>query len=773
MSGGDEGQEGPTGQRPFQLVDDNVLCARQMVTHYTSATRNLRERRKRQRQAAAEESEELEVALITSGVKFVEPSGSPDEAEMLRLRLEALEGIISAPRVNARSQLSEAVWEPGLRLARMVKPVGKHWETIGHFVTFDDSQQMCLFPEEFVFLMESNNLEVTSSSKNGVPLSLQAAYDLMLGSGVSLEHFTVYSHLSRLGYKVVRHNNAEKLPSVLNIRADLRDKNDQNGKPEETWETQDDEDIEVVEIGNDDREAEIKGTKDTSGAKFKNKSKKMAFDIARDILLLEIVEAAVAKSVAAEAASLDTTGESLELHPLPEDRLDPMDEAGNAERNGDDDAAKDDHEKKESELTMEEEDKVVGEDDDDIVELDPGEVARLDSLARIPNCYGKSLVKLKTAPLDLLPHRSWPKHRSYTLSLAEISRQRERQRPVAAPVAGSSTMRPPQKNGAAKKSDRKAIEDDDDDDIVLVEEIAPKRARFDEKKTPSSCDPDEEMPPALAFVSPVIQRDFRRDAAANPSFRSDFRGNGNREQVGSKKRRRSSEKQDVDPAPHARRRFYDTFLNGNGKSNHPCPTSHPLWTAYKLKLQRKKQQQSSLVPSPPVGDETDPNKDDASDEDVEVIEDVAECLSKGPLGRLWNGRVLPLVKPSDAKTTTSLMSKLREFDDPPSSDNELTNKPSSDTEATNNKPSDEFGISYDVYLPKSKFKKSVKLPPDYRVVVCSGSDSNGVFPSFRDVARVTGCCRDKVPVLFAISVLGSISFYCFSAVDLPTLISVG
>ena len=66
--------------------------------------------------------------------------------------------------------------------------------------------------------------------------------------------------------------------------------------------------------------------------------------------------------------------------------------------------------------------------------------------------------------------------------------------------------------------------------------------------------------------------------------------------------------------------------------------------------------------------------------------------------------------------------------------------------------------------------------PDYRVVVCSPIGAEGhsaVLPSYDEIAKVTSNCRDKVPVLFAISKLGSISFYCFSAVGLPALISMG
>lgn len=42
---------------------------------------------------------------------------------------------------------------------------------------------------------------------NSVPLSLQRAYYLLLNNtGVSLDHYRVFSHLSVLGYKVLRHS---------------------------------------------------------------------------------------------------------------------------------------------------------------------------------------------------------------------------------------------------------------------------------------------------------------------------------------------------------------------------------------------------------------------------------------------------------------------------------------------------------------------------------------------------------------------------------------
>ena len=89
-------------------------------------------------------------------------------------------------------------------------------------------------------------------------------------------------------------------------------------------------------------------------------------------------------------------------------------------------------------------------------------------------------------------------------------------------------------------------------------------------------------------------------------------------------------------------------------------------------------------------------------------------------------------------------------------------------------------ISYDIFMPLTKFKKSTAgkgQPPDYRVVVCTPTDGDltpeTVLPSYSDVIAVTSKCKDRVPVLFAISKHGTISFYCFSSVGLPTLISFG
>ena len=151
---------------------------------------------------------------------------------------------------------------------------------------------------------------------------------------------------------------------------------------------------------------------------------------------------------------------------------------------------------------------------------------------------------------------------------------------------------------------------------------------------------------------------------------------------------------------------------------------------------------------------------------------VPDALKSGPCGRLWSGRVVPLVMPNQAKTTTGILSKVMT--------RSSANSALAEVEADNDEDSPQVKITYDVFMPLTKFKKSAagrEQPPDYRVVVCTPSDGDvtaqTVLPSYPEVVRVTSKCKDKVPVLFAVSKHGSLSYYCFSAVGLPTLISIG
>lgn len=139
-----------------------------------------------------------EFTLPTVGAKETTPTGSWVEAKHVQSRLRNLHDITAYPRVNQRSQLSEAAWDKQLHRAKVSKAIGKHWETMGSLV----DSQLCLYPEEALFMMECNNLEVTY---DGIAMSLQQSYEMMLDKDCTLEEYLTYSMLSRQGYKVVRH----------------------------------------------------------------------------------------------------------------------------------------------------------------------------------------------------------------------------------------------------------------------------------------------------------------------------------------------------------------------------------------------------------------------------------------------------------------------------------------------------------------------------------------------------------------------------------------
>ena len=138
------------------------------------------------------------VKLPTLGDKINQPSGSEREQEEIEAKLHTVKDLLSIPLVSQRSQISEATWDAETGLALVHKPCGKYFEVMGH--VRDD--KIHLYPEEALFLLESNAMEVVL---NKLPLSIQQAYDLMLGQNCSLDEYRTYAHFVRQGYKVVRH----------------------------------------------------------------------------------------------------------------------------------------------------------------------------------------------------------------------------------------------------------------------------------------------------------------------------------------------------------------------------------------------------------------------------------------------------------------------------------------------------------------------------------------------------------------------------------------
>ncbi|KAJ5956343.1 hypothetical protein N7501_010622 [Penicillium viridicatum] len=95
----------------------------------------------------------------------------------------------------------------------VTNPKGQFFKTMGQA---DSSGRVWLLPEEALYLIERGSLDIRWPSPSGsvadpgeedlsVPMSLQAAYACFMGrGGLTLERYSVYTGLRRLGYALVR-----------------------------------------------------------------------------------------------------------------------------------------------------------------------------------------------------------------------------------------------------------------------------------------------------------------------------------------------------------------------------------------------------------------------------------------------------------------------------------------------------------------------------------------------------------------------------------------
>lgn len=157
---------------------------------------------------------------------------------------------------------------------------------------------------------------------------------------------------------------------------------------------------------------------------------------------------------------------------------------------------------------------------------------------------------------------------------------------------------------------------------------------------------------------------------------------------------------------------------------------------------------------------------DSNDCDSEDTRNINSALTEGPLSKLWSGQTKPLLQPSAATSTARILSILNLKMDEKKSDS-----PQSDTfKNTERITNSQFKIIYDVFLPKTTFRKSTWCLPNYRIAVCKPINR---LPTHSDVKLLTERYQDSVPLLFAVCSLSSVAFYCFSKVALPQMISQG
>jgi len=131
--------------------------------------------------------------------KVLEWTGAPWEKEEVSRRLDCWNQSLSGHRAESRASLSQGTWDPDKQRAVLDRWHGRQFEFMGTQV----DGRMELRPEEALYLIEySPQLELLYG---GVPVSVEQGYSALLGRDCTLEEYFVYAKLTKLGYKVIRH----------------------------------------------------------------------------------------------------------------------------------------------------------------------------------------------------------------------------------------------------------------------------------------------------------------------------------------------------------------------------------------------------------------------------------------------------------------------------------------------------------------------------------------------------------------------------------------
>ncbi|XP_064607936.1 tRNA-splicing endonuclease subunit Sen54-like [Liolophura sinensis] len=166
----------PGSEEGNGVLNENLLSSKQLFAH----------------------RKPTEKCLPKKGVKDYCPDGSWLDGRRRELFWEERRALLAEQRVEKLGSLVRGQWNPDKDLVELEKELGKFWAYMG----FVNQQRKWLYPEEALFLMETNVLEVWY---RGVPVSIQQAYSCFLGRAITLDEYQVYAHLRRLGFVVIRH----------------------------------------------------------------------------------------------------------------------------------------------------------------------------------------------------------------------------------------------------------------------------------------------------------------------------------------------------------------------------------------------------------------------------------------------------------------------------------------------------------------------------------------------------------------------------------------
>ncbi|GAB1610534.1 tRNA-splicing endonuclease subunit Sen54-like [Argonauta hians] len=146
------------------------------------------------------------------GTKDFQPDGSWLQGKKLDMIYSTKESLLAEQRADKLGSILIGEWDREKNLVEYKKDARKFWSKMG----FVDEKRKWLYPEEALFLMETNALLVFNDK---VPLSIQQGYRVFLGNSISRIQYQVYAHLRRIGYIVVRfQNNSDFTSYEMNMK---------------------------------------------------------------------------------------------------------------------------------------------------------------------------------------------------------------------------------------------------------------------------------------------------------------------------------------------------------------------------------------------------------------------------------------------------------------------------------------------------------------------------------------------------------------------------
>ncbi|XP_013102791.2 uncharacterized protein LOC106083983 [Stomoxys calcitrans] len=143
----------------------------------------------------------IETDAVSAGLKRTLPQNTEEEKSELENLYDQLQKQLSKPRIERLAGRAVGQWDPSFKAVRVVRKDGK-------FGTFGYSANGEHYLEyyEAMFLLEVNRLQLEYNSRI---LSIEQSYLLLMGEEKSgkFQEYLVYSHFTRVGYILVKHQN--------------------------------------------------------------------------------------------------------------------------------------------------------------------------------------------------------------------------------------------------------------------------------------------------------------------------------------------------------------------------------------------------------------------------------------------------------------------------------------------------------------------------------------------------------------------------------------